>query len=155
MKCFDVQDNIISMICGELSAEDHEAVLEHVRNCSICRQEYQFLHECLQLCTPSETETCQCQFQETYWEEFVFSIHEKISHEKFERKFPFRIVIPVVASAVVAFGIGYFLFVRPEPEITAQEQTPQYQGGQFEEVYELTPEQQEEFIKIINQRYGQ
>jgi hypothetical protein len=155
MKCLDVQENIIYMLCDELTPEDRAAVLEHIRGCPVCRAEYQFLDECLTLCAPSETEKCTCQFQETYWDEFVFSVHEKIIHEKFERKFPFRIVIPVVASAFVAFTIGYLLFIRPKPQVTAQEGAPRLEGGQYEEVYELTPEQQEEFIKIINQRYGQ
>jgi hypothetical protein len=154
MKCSEVQENIIDMLCDEISPEQRTAVLDHIRGCPACRQEYQLLDECLQLCTCTETETCTCQFQETYWENFVFSVHEKIVHEKFERRFPFRIVIPVVASALVAFSIGYFLFVRPKPEVTAQEGTPRLEGGQYEDVYELTPEQQEEFIRIINQRYG-
>lgn len=155
MKCLDVQENIISMLCDELPAEERAAVLEHIRNCPVCRAEYNLVDECLQLCTPSETEACACQYQETYWEEFVFSVHEKIINEKFERRFPFRIVIPVVASAAVAFAVGYFLFMKPKPEITAQQGPPRLEGGQYEEIYELTPEQQEEFIKIINQRYGQ
>ncbi|UCF71292.1 MAG: zf-HC2 domain-containing protein [candidate division WOR-3 bacterium] len=155
MKCIDVQENIIYLLCDEISPDDRAAVLEHIRDCPACREEYKLVDQCLQLCTPTETENCACKFQETYWEEFVFSVHEKIIHEKFEKKFPFRIVLPVVASAVVAFGIGYFLFIRPKPQVTAQERAPQSPGGQYEEVYELTPEQQEEFIKIINQRYGQ
>lgn len=155
MKCLDVQENIIYMLSDELAPEDRDAVLEHLRDCPACRAEYQLLDECLQLCTPGKTDTCTCTFKETYWEEFVFSIHEKITHEKFEKRFPFRVVLPLVASAVAAFGIGYFLFIRPKPQITAQNGTPQYQGGQYEEVYELTPEQREEFIRIINQRYGQ
>jgi hypothetical protein len=154
MKCLDVQDNIICLLLDDISVDDRSAVLDHIRTCPVCREEYQFLDTCLQLCTPSETETCTCQFQETYWDEFVFSIHKKIVHEKFERKFPFRVVIPIVASAVVAFTIGYFLFIRPRPQITAQEEGARYED-QYEEVYELTPEQQEEFIRIINQRYGQ
>lgn len=154
MKCLDVQENIIYMLLNEISPEEHDAVLEHMESCPACREEYRALSEYLQLCSPSEGEACACQFQETYWDEFVFSVHEKIIHEKFERKFPFRIVIPVVASALVVFTAGYFLFVRPKPQITAQEGPPRREGGQFEEVYELTPEQQEEFIKIINQRYG-
>lgn len=155
MKCIDVQENIIYMLCDEISQNDRQAVLEHIRNCPMCSQEFNFLCECLELCAPTESETCECQFQETYWEDFVFSVHQRISHEKFERRFPFRIVIPVVASAIAAFGIGYFLFLRPGPQEIVQEESPTYQGGQYEEVYELTPEQQEEFIRIINQRYGQ
>jgi hypothetical protein len=155
MNCLEAQDNIIDMLSGELSQDARAAVLEHIRNCPTCRAEYEFLSECMQLCTTGESEACTCQYEEKYWEEFVFSVHEKIIHEKFEKKFPFRIVIPVMASAVVAFAVGYFLFLRPEPEITAQEGTPRLEGGQYEEIYELTPEQQEEFIKIINQRYGQ
>ncbi len=154
MKCLDVQENIIYLLLDDISSEDRSAVLDHIRGCPVCREEYQFLDRCLQLCTPSENEACTCQFQETYWDEFVFSIHEQIIHEKFEKKFPFRIVIPVVASAVVAFTIGYFLLMRPKPQITAQEEGARYEN-QYEEVYELTPEQQEEFIRIINQRYGQ
>lgn len=155
MKCLDVQENIISLLCDELPVEERAAVLEHIRNCPTCRAEYNLVDECLQLCTPTETEACTCQYQETYWEEFVYSVHEKILQEKFERKFPFRIVIPVVASAAIVFTVGYFFFLRPKPQITAQENTPRLEGGQYEEVYELTPEQQEEFIRIINQRYGQ
>ena len=154
MKCLDVQENIIYMLLDEISVEDRNAVLEHIRGCPICREEYTFLDQCLQLCSPSAEETCTCQFKETYWDEFVFSIHEKIVHEKFEKKFPYRAFIPIVASALVAFGIGYFLFIRPKPQVTAQKDTPGLEGGQYEEVYELTPEEQEEFIRIINQRYG-
>lgn len=154
MKCLDVRENIICLLLNEISPEAQDAVLEHMESCPACREEYRTLSECLQLCTPSEGEACAGQFQEAYWDEFVFSVHEKIVHEKFEQKFPFRIVIPVVASALVVFTAGYFLLVRPKPQITAQEGPPTREGGQFEEVYELTPEQQEEFIKIINQRYG-
>ncbi len=155
MKCIEAQDSIISMLCDGVSPAEREALLEHIRDCPACREEYVFVNDFLKLCAPAEAENCACQFKETYWEDFVFSVHERIVHEKFERTFPFRIVLPVLASAVLAFGIGYVLFIRPKPQTTVQQDIRPFQDGQYEEVYDLTPEQREEFIRIINQRYGQ
>jgi hypothetical protein len=154
MNCFDIQDMIIDLLLGELSPADKMLVQEHLEHCPLCRQEFQFLHNCLHVCTLEETETCECQFQASYWDEFVVSIHEKITHEKKETTFPFRIVIPIAASAVAAMALGYYFFLRPKPEETVQETLPGYQVDPYEEVYELSPEETEEFLKMVDQRYG-
>ena len=155
MNCFEVQEKIIDLLIGELSLEDKVLVQEHINTCPLCREEFRFLHECLQICTLDETETCECQFQESYWDEFVVSIHEKITHEKKETTFPFRTVIPIAASALVAFAFGYYFFLRPKVQEPVQETLPNYEIDPYEEVYELTPEEAEELIRIINQRYGE
>jgi len=98
---------------------------------------------------------CECQFHETYWDEFVVSVHEKITHEKIESKFPFRIVIPIAASAFAAIALGYYFFLRPKPQETAEETLPSYEIDAYEEVYELSPEETEEFLRMVDQRYGQ
>jgi len=155
MNCLEIQEKIIDLLLGELSPTDEMLVQEHLNSCPLCHEEFQFLSECLQVCTLSEAETCECQFQETYWDEFVVSVHEKITHEKIEKNFPFRIVIPIAASALVAIALGYYFFLRPSPQETVQETLPSYKIDPYEEVYELSPEEAEEFIKMINQRYGE
>ena len=40
MKCLDVQENIIDMLSDEISPEVRAAVLEHIRDCPVCREEY-------------------------------------------------------------------------------------------------------------------
>lgn len=155
MNCLDVQEKIIDLLFGDLSPEDKMLVQKHINTCPLCREEFQFLHECLQVCTLDETETCECQFHETYWDEFVVSVHEKITHETKESTFPFRTVIPIAASALAAFALGYYFFLRPQPQETVQETLPSYEIDPYEEVYELTPEETEELLKIIDQRYGQ
>lgn len=153
MNCIEIQEKIIDMVLGELMPQDEILIREHLESCMICREEFRFLSECIQTCTLEHTETCECQFQETYWEEFVVSIHESISHEKIETKFPFRIVIPIAASALIAITFGYYFFMRPKPQETVQETTPGYKQDVYDEIYELSPEEAEDFIKLIQQKY--
>ncbi len=156
MICFDVQEKMIDLVLGELTLNQEARIREHVEQCPVCREELQLLSVCMQTCTCEDTETCECYFQETYWEDFVITMHEKITHEKMECGFPFRIIIPVAASVFLAATLGYFIFFRPSPEQTVQEETPSYyEYDPYEEMNELSPEEAEEFIKIINQKYGQ
>ncbi|MEE8596716.1 MAG: zf-HC2 domain-containing protein [bacterium] len=154
MNCIEIQEKIIDMVLDELTPQDEILIREHLESCMICREEFRFLSECIQTCTLEHTETCECQFQETYWEEFVVSVHERISHEKIETKFPFRIAIPIAASALIAIGLGYIFLLRPSPEQTAQEESPSYyEYDPYKEMDDFSPEEAEEFIKIINQKY--
>jgi hypothetical protein len=153
MNCIEIQEKIIDMVLGELTSQDEILIREHLESCMICREEFRFMSECIQTCTLEYTETCECQFQETYWEEFVVSVHERISHEKIETKFPFRIVIPIAASAIIAITFGYYFFIRPKPQETVQETRPGYKPDVYDEIYELSPEETEDFIKLIQQKY--
>ena len=153
MNCIEIQEKIIDMVLGELTPQDEILIREHLESCMICREEFRFMSECIQTCTLEYTETCECQFQETYWDEFVVSVHERISHEKIEPKFPFRIVIPIAASAIIAITFGYYFFIRPKPQETVQETTPGYKSDVYDEIYELSPEETEDFIKLIQQKY--
>lgn len=151
LKCIDVREKIIDLVLGELSPEEISLVQEHLDDCVMCSEEYRFVRDCMSACTYEEAETCVNQFHETYWESFIFSVHERISHEKIEKKFPFHIVVPVAAS-LLAIGIGYFILFRPAPEKTAQEElAPYYEYDPYNEVDEMTPEEREEFIKMIEQ----
>ena len=154
MNCFEAQDKIIDLILGELEPEDEILLKEHLHSCPICDKDFELLTECLQVCTHEEDETCECQFQETYWDEFIVSVHEKVRHEKFERNFPFHIVLPIAASALVVMSIGYYFFLKPKPQETAKQNLPGYEKDPYEEVQELSPEETQKFIKMINQRYG-
>ncbi len=156
MTCFDVQEKMIDLVLGELTLDQEAEIRDHAKQCPVCREELQLLSVCMQTCTFEDTETCECFFQETYWENFVITMHEKITHEKMECRFPFRIVIPVAASAFLVATLGYFIFFRSSPEQTVQEETPSYyEYDPYEEMNDLSPEEAEEFIKIINQKYGQ
>ncbi len=156
MNCFDIQEKIIDLVLGELANEDELFIREHLETCPLCREEFHFFSECLHTCEIEKTETCECQFQETYWNDFVVSVHEQIKHEKREPKVPFHIVVPTTVVTIAALGIGYLLFFRPSPQETAQEETtPYYEYDPYREVDELSPEEAEEFIRIINQRYGE
>ena len=88
---------------------------------------------------------------------------------RWARKLLFRLAAVMIALvpfvlAEVTFAI--FGWGRPDyshdpfvgfrdvrPLFALNEEGTRYEE-QYEEVYELTPEQQEEFIRIINQRYG-
>jgi hypothetical protein len=151
IKCIDVQEKIIDLVLGELPSEDVNLVREHMKDCDLCSREYRFVVECMSACTYEEAETCIGQFHEAYWESFVFSVHERICHEKVERRFPYHIVVPIAASLAI-IGLSYFIFFRPSPQETAQEDlSPYYQYDPYQEVDDLTPEEREEFIKLIEQ----
>jgi len=153
MNCLEVQDKIIDLLLGEIDPEDEVLIQGHLNDCPLCYEDFKFLQQCLNLCgQPARPEFHKTK---TYWDEFVISIHEKIVHESIEKKFPFRVVIPIAASALVAIGIGYYFFSRPAPQKTVQETPPNYHYDLHEEVYELSPEETEEFIRLINQRYGE
>jgi len=156
MNCFDVQEKMIDLVLGELTPSEQARIREHVEQCPMCCEELQLLSGCMETYLLEETETCECHFQETYWENFVVTMHEKIIHEKMECRFPFRVVIPIAASAFLAAALGYFIFFRPSPEQTVQEETPPYyEYDPYDEMDELSPEETEEFIRIIDQKYGQ
>lgn len=156
MNCFDVQEKMIDLVLGELTPSEEAKIREHAEQCPMCSEELQLLSGCMKTCLLEETETCECHFQKTYWENFVVTIHEKIIHEKPECKFPFRVVIPIAASGLLAATLGYFIFFRPSPKQTVQEETPPYyEYDPYDEMDELSPEETEEFIRIIDQKYGQ
>ena len=155
MNCIDVKEKIIDLAIGTLTDADRHMLREHIENCPLCRAEFQLVQHCLEVCTLNEQETCECHFQETYWEEFVFSVHSRIEHEKPESTFPFRIVLPIAASVLFAAAAGYFFLLRPKPEQTVQDGTDTYyQYDPYDELHELSPEETEEFIELINERYG-
>jgi hypothetical protein len=153
MNCIDIQEKIIDLLIGELSAEDRYLVQQHMESCPLCRDDFHFLSECLQICSLEESETCECQFQETYWNEFVVSVHERITHEKIEKRFPFHIIIPIAASGIFAIILSYYIFLKPKPQETVQERLPGYEPDTYEEVQDFSPEETEEFLKLINQKY--
>jgi hypothetical protein len=156
MNCFEAQEKIIDLILGELDYEDEILLKEHLSTCPICSDDFEFLNRCLHICTGREDETCEYQFKENYWDEFVVSVHEQIEHEKIERKFPFKVIIPIAAAALIGVVVGYYFFIQPAPQETVKETLPDYERHDpYDEVYELTPEQREEFIRMINQRYGE
>jgi hypothetical protein len=156
MNCMDIQEKIIDLVFGELAPHDQTLIEDHIKMCPICRAELSFLHECMDTCTPDDTEMCECHFKETYWEEFVVSVHEKISYEKPESTFPFKIVLPIAASALLAIALGYIFIFRQKPEETAREgERTYYEYDPYDEIHELSPEETEEFIELINQRYGE
>jgi len=149
MNCFDIQDRIIELIMGELNQQERFVIEEHINSCPVCYEDFRFLSECLKVYEYPEIE----QFDETYWEEFVISVHEQISKEKIRKPFPYHIIIPIAASVIGVIGLGYFLLFRPSPKQAAEPHPPEIERDPYHEVYELTPEEQQEFIKMINQRY--
>ncbi len=156
MNCFDIQEKIIDLVLGELTRADEILIREHLETCTLCREEFQFFSECLHTCKLDQAETCECQFQTDYWNDFVVSVHEQISHEKRESKFPFRIVIPAAVATIAVLTIGYFFFFRPSSREVAQEETaPPYDYDPYREVDELSPEEAKEFIRIINQHFNE
>jgi len=154
MNCFDVQDKIIDLVLGELSPSDKTRIKDHLEECPMCRQEFQLIRECINTCILEESETCICHFTETYWTGFVTDMHDRLEHEKPETSFPFHIVLPAAASVLLAMTLGYYIFIRPKTQQTADD-TPQfYEYDPYDEIYELSPEEQQEFIEMINQIYG-
>lgn len=155
MNCFEIQEKIIDLVLGELTPVDEVQIKEHLQECPVCQQEFQLISECIKTCVIEESETCICHFQETYWEGFVTDMHDRLQHEKPETSFPFHIVLPIAASALLALTLGYYVFLRPKPQQTVPDKTPHfYEYDPYEEIYELSPEEQEEFIEMINQKYG-
>jgi len=149
MNCIEIQEKIIDLISGELAPEERILVEEHINRCPVCSEDYEFISQCVQCWGPVESE----RFTEAYWEEFVISVHEQICQCKPVKPFPYRIVIPIAASVIGIVGISYLLFFRPSPKEIVKPAPPSGQYDPYEEVYELSPEEQQEFIRIINQRY--
>lgn len=149
MNCLEIQEKIIDLIMGELKLEEKALVQEHLDTCPLCSEDFQFLTQCLGCWEFPEL----AQFNESYWDEFVISIHEKILEEKPAKRFPYRVVVPIAASVIGAIGIGYFLFFRPLLKEVVKPGPPETGYDPFHEVYELSPEEQQEFIKMINQHY--
>ncbi len=149
MNCLDIQERIVDLLLGQIDPAEKALILEHIARCPLCAEDFNFLSECINVCACPEFE----EIDETYWEEFVVAVHQKISYEKPKPKFPYRTIIPIALSAVGAFGVIYLLFLRPQTREIAQPKGPEIQPDPYQEIYELTPEQQKEFIKMINQKY--
>lgn len=148
MNCLDVQEKMIDLIIDELPEYEKALILEHIEHCPECAQDFELMCCCIDACKCSTL----APMSETYWEEFVVSVHEKIALEKPRPVFPYRVVVPAVISAISILGIGYVLFFRPAPRQTAENNPPAWQEDPYQEVYDLTPEEQKEFIRVINQR---
>lgn len=149
MKCLDIQDRIVDLILGEIEPQEKEIILNHLAQCPFCADDFKFLSECISICSCPELK----ELDETYWEDFVISVHERIVTIKPKPLFPYRIVLPIVASAIGIFGFLYFFLFKPISQEVSQPLPPEIQKDPFGEIYELTPEEQKEFIKMINQRY--
>lgn len=149
MNCFEIQERIVDLIIGDMSPEEKEIIINHINQCPACAEEFQFLSQCIEVCSscPDFKE------DELYWEEFLVSVHEQIALTKPKSPFPFRIVLPMAVGAIGAIGIVYFLFFRPMPKEVAQQKPSDTTNDPVYEVYELTPEEQQEFIKMVNQKY--
>ncbi|MEO0136480.1 MAG: hypothetical protein ABIL39_05875 [candidate division WOR-3 bacterium] len=150
MNCFEIQERLVDLIIGDVEPEEKAQLLEHINRCPLCAEDFYFIRQCIDIC-------CSCpDFEEddTYWEEFLVTVHEKISLTKPKNPFPYRIVIPITAGVLGALGLIYFLFFRPAPKEIARSRMPDMNvRDPIQEVYELTPEEQQEFIKMVNQRY--
>jgi hypothetical protein len=145
--CREIKDKIVDLIRHQLAEGEREMVEEHIHSCPLCEEEFHFLYECMQA---FDAEDC-VEMTEAYWEEFTVSIHDKIAHVKPQPRFPYAVVLPIAATVLAALGITYFVFIRPRPQQVAKPKiTP---DDSYQEVYELTPDEQQEFIKLINQRY--
>lgn len=155
MNCIEVQEKIIDLVIGELESGEQQLIKEHLEKCPICQEEFQLINICINSWAVNNEELCEYYFQETYWDDFLVSVHDKISHEKCEKKFPFHIVIPIAASALLAAVFGYYLFFKPSPKQTADQTPSYYEYDPYNEMDELSPEQTEEFIKLINQHYNE
>ena len=145
--CPEIKDKLIELIRHQLAEDEREMIEEHIHSCPMCEEEFRFLHECMKAFEP---EDCVA-MTEAYWEEFSVTIHDKIAHVKPQPRFPYAVVLPIAATVLAALGITYFVFIRPRPQQVAKPKiTP---DDSYQEVYELTPDEQQEFIKLINQRY--
>ena len=156
MNCLDIQERIIDIVLGEASEEEKRLILEHIENCPICREDYDLISACVETCLYQEEETCSCHFQGTYWDEFIVNIHQRISHEKPCRPFPWTVILPIAAGTAIALLFGYFVLIRPSSRQTAQRDKAQYyQYDPYDELDDLSPEEKEQFIQLINQHFGQ
>lgn len=148
--CSEIEEKIIDLINDQLDPDERLMIMAHLEACPDCGEEYQFLAECL---NAYEAEDC-LEMTAAYWEEFTVSVHDRIKHEKIRPRFPYAVVLPIAATLLAVVSIGYFVFIRPRHSQTAQPQPEIKPDNEYEEVYDLSPEQQEEFIQLINQRYG-
>ena len=145
--CPEIKDKIIELIRHQLAEDEREMIEKHIHSCPLCEEEFRFLHECMKAFEP---EDCVA-MTEAYWEEFTVSIHDKIAHVKPQPRFPYAVILPIAATVLAALGITYFVFIRPKPQQVAKPKIAP--DDTYQEVYELTPEERQEFIKLINQRY--
>uniref|UniRef100_A0A7C4THZ3 Zf-HC2 domain-containing protein n=1 Tax=candidate division WOR-3 bacterium TaxID=2052148 RepID=A0A7C4THZ3_UNCW3 len=148
MNCLDVQERIVDLLLGEVDPQEKAIILDHLARCPLCAEDYQFLSECISVCSCPDIEEAD----ETYWENFLISVHERIVSAKTKSPFPYRIVIPIAASAIGILGVLYFLFKFGNKEVARRVDT-ETQNDLYQEVYELTPEEQKEFIKMVNEKY--
>lgn len=156
MNCLDVQERIIDIVLGEVSEDEKRMILEHLETCPVCAQDFALITACIESCTYQEEETCSCHFQSAYWDEFVVKIHQQIRHEKPQKPFPFAVVLPIATGAALALLVGYFVLIRPSADQTAQrDETQYYQYDPYDELNDLSPEEKEQFIQLINQHFGQ
>jgi len=146
--CPEIKEKIIDLIRHQLAQDEQELIEEHIHSCPFCEEEFHFLQECMSAYDP---EDC-LEMSETYWEEFTVTIHDKIARVKPQPRFPYAVVLPIAATVLAALGISYFVFIRPRSSPVAKPKiAPE---DTYQEVYELSPDEQQEFIKLINQRYG-
>ena len=150
MNCLEIQEKIVDLISGELTAEERMIIQEHIDHCPSCAEDYDFISHCVHCWGPVEAE----RFTSDYWEEFVISVHEKICHCKPIKPFPYKVVIPIAASLLGAASVCYILFFRSAPKEIVKPLPSGNDYDPYEEVYELSPEEQKEFIRIINQKYS-
>jgi hypothetical protein len=147
---------MIDIVLGEASEAEKKMILEHLENCPVCAQDFELINACIDSCADQEEETCSCHFQSEYWEEFVVNIHKQIRYERPNKPFPFAIVLPIAAGAAMALLFGYFVLIRPSAQQTARRGDAQYyQYDPYDEINDLTPEEKEQFIQLINQYFGQ
>jgi hypothetical protein len=140
-----IQKNLYGYLRGELSAEDQQAIENHLKSCMVCGKELQSLREATDLLTqkigrPSEHRS------ELYWQQFAEKVERRIqtqSSEEVTSSFVGRLLDLLVenrkpvgfgfASAlslmVLAFAVWSLWIKAPLPEQIASDSAGQRANG--------------------------
>ncbi len=126
MACKKFKEKIILNLYGELGEEETKKLMEHVKVCAECAEDFEYTQKVFHVLDETKTE----KVPEANWEKCWNMIDEEI-HRK-ERKEKRFLLFPkwayVSAALIIVFGVGLFIgrlvFQPVQSTSTATESTP-------------------------------
>lgn len=152
MKCTFFKKNVSDYLNGTLSAEEQEALRQHINICSVCGKEKNDLDQLVNTIREQDVPNPG----QSYWDSFnrrvLSGVDERLLRKRWLPQFPLpRWAIASFAAifVVVAVALSYMIFISPSPSLAELEDrivekisevTPLEAEGIAEELDLLRPE---------------
>lgn len=112
MRCERIKDKIIGFVDGSLSERDSKEILQHIKECEVCRRELESVKEIF----VSAKDIQVPQYDESFWQLNFEKIFEKAQQRKHRIVFLRRLRISIaLVSVFLMLFVSRFYFQKNKP----------------------------------------